>query len=418
MKVPRLRWWIVGFLLLISILNYVDRQMFSILAPTIQADLGMSDRQYAHIVSFFLAAYTVSYLVSGRIMDAIGARAGMAISLGLWSAASTLTGLARGISDVAWSRTGLGLFEAGGYTASPKVVSEWFPDRERGTAISIYAIGASVGATIAPIIIIALASHYGWRGAFLVTGVFGLLLVIPWLVLFRPLSHHPWVSDAERQHIQDGQASQPATAPLTEGQRWRRIVTSPKIWGLMGARLLTDPVWYFLQFWMPKYLHSERGLSQGQLTSLFLIFLAADVGFIAGGFFSDRLVRRGFAPASARRRVMAAAALTVPLFMGWVPYLGSIELVFVFAMVVALAHAAWLTCNAALVMDLVSKPLFATAFGFVSAGSALGGIAMNSAVSWAISNYSYTHCFLFMVLLHPLGLFLIRRLARGTQPDL
>jgi hypothetical protein len=120
MKFRHVRWWIVGFLLLISILNYVDRQMFSILAPTIQADLGMSDAEYGRIVSYFLAAYTVSYLVSGRIMDAVGARIGMAFSLGLWSAASALTGLARGIGGVGWCRACLGLFEAGGYTASPK----------------------------------------------------------------------------------------------------------------------------------------------------------------------------------------------------------------------------------------------------------------------------------------------------------
>jgi len=418
MKLRNLRWWIVGLLLLISILNYIDRQMFSILAPTIQAELGMSDAEYGRIVSFFLAAYTISYLVSGRIMDAIGARAGMAISLGCWSAASALTGLARSIGGIAWCRAGLGLFEAGGYTASPKVVSEWFPDKERGTAISLYAIGASVGATIAPIIIIALANRYGWRGTFLVTGVFGLLLVIPWLVLFRPLARHPWVGDAERRHIVGGQAPAEAAPPLTEGRRWRAIVTSPQIWALMGARLLTDPVWYFLQFWMPKYLHSDRGFSQNQLTSLWLIFLAADLGFIGGGLLSDQLVRRGRLPADARRWVMGAAAVTVPLFIGWVPHFGSIEFVFAFSMVVALAHAAWLTCNAALVMELVSKPLFATAFGFISAGSALGGIAMNSAVAWAVSRYSYTPCFLFMVLLHPVAMILILRFARGTRPSL
>ena len=418
MRFRNIRWWIVGLLLLISILNYIDRQMFSILAPTIQAELGMSDTQYGHIVSLFLAAYTFSYLVSGRIMDAIGARAGMAISLGCWSVASALTGIVRGIGGIGWCRAGLGLFEAGSYTASPKVVAEWFPDKERGTAISLYAIGASVGATLAPIIIIALANRYGWRGTFLVTGAFGLLLVIPWLVLFRPLARHPWVSDAERQHILAGQAPQPEAKPLTEGQRWRAIVTSRQIWALMGARLLTDPVWYFLQFWMPKYLHSERGFSQNQLTSLWLIFLAADLGVIGGGYLSDTLVRRGRLPADARRWVMGAGAVTVPLFIGWVPHLASIELVFAFSMVVALAHAAWLTCSAALVMDLVSKPLFATAFGFVSAGSALGGIAMNSAVAWAVSRYSYTNCFLFMVLLHPIAIFLIFRFARGSRPRL
>jgi ACS family hexuronate transporter-like MFS transporter len=418
MVIRNLRWWIAGLLLAISILNYVDRQMFSILAPTIQADLQMSDAQYGRIVSFFLAAYTLSYLVSGRVMDAIGARVGMAVSLGMWSVASALTGLMHSIGGIAGCRAGLGLFEAGGYTASPKVVSEWFPSKERGTAISIYAIGASVGATVAPIIIIALASQYGWRATFLVTGIFGLLLVIPWLLVFRPLLRHPWVHSSEQQYILAGQLAAPATAPLTEGQRWRSIVASPEIWALMGARMLTDPVWYFLQFWMPKYLHSERGFSQNQLTSLWVIFLAADLGFIGGGYFSDRLVRRGRHPAAARRWVLGACAITVPLLAGWIPHLSSIKLVFAFSMVVALAHAAWLTCNAALVMDRVSKPLFATAFGFISAGSALGGIMMNNAVAWAITHHSYTDCFHVMVLVHPIAMLLILRFTREPHSSL
>jgi ACS family hexuronate transporter-like MFS transporter len=210
----------------------------------------------------------------------------------------------------------------------------------------------------------------------------------------------------------------PVGKPLTEVERWRAILTSPQIWALMAARMLTDPVWYFLQFWMPKYLHSERGLSQTQLTSLWLIFLAADVGFICGGFMSDALVRRGRLPANARRwgdgggcdggsavhRVGASPRrdrIRFRLFHGG-----------------GASACRLATCNAALVMDLVSKPLFATAFGFISAGSAFGGIIMNSAVSWAIGHTSYTHCFLFMVLLHPIGMLLILRFARGTQPSL
>lgn len=420
MKLKHVRWWIVSLLLLISIKNYVDRQMFSILAPTIQSDLGMSDAQYGQIISLFLAAYTIAYLVSGRLMDAIGARTGLALSLGLWSIASTLTGLVRSTIGVAWCRVGLGLGEAGGYTASPKVVAEWFPDRERGTAISIYAIGASVGATIAPLMVIYLADRYGWRQTFVITGLFGLMITIPWLLLFRPLSRHPWLTDSEREYIIVGQTpdSPEVRRPLGELQRWRSIVASKTIWALMGARMLTDPVWYFLQFWMPKYLHSDRGFTQNQLAGIWLIFLAADIGFIGGGCLSDILVRRRHLPSNARRWIMGICAAIVPLFIGWVPILSSIELVFAFSMIVALAHAAWLTCSAALVMDLVSKPLFATTFGFVSAGSALGGIVMNSAVSWAVSHYSYANCFLCMVLLHPIAMLLILRFARGTQPSL
>ncbi len=414
MKLRNLRWWIVGLLLMISIKNYVDRQMFSLLAPTIQADLHMSDAQYGKVISFFLAAYTIAYLLSGRLVDAIGARTGLGLFLVVWSIASAMTGWARSFVSVSFWRGLLGLGEAGGYTASPKVVSEWFPDRERGTAVSLYAMGASVGATLAPVLTIWLAGRYGWRATFCITGLFGLALAVPWIFLFRPLVAHPWLRDEERVYIVEGQsqASEPVEAKVSERERWRAIFASPAIWALMVARMLTDPVWYFFQFWLPKYLHTDRGFSQAELSSLWLIFLAADAGFIGGGLISDWLVRRGYSSPEARRRIMAIAAIVIPLTAPFIPALRSTPMLFLVAMCVALAHTAWLTCNATYVLDLVPRGLFSTVFGFISAGSSLGGILMNQGVAWAITHYSYAYCFYAMVLLHPLAFALIWSFAR------
>ncbi|MGH7947126.1 MAG: MFS transporter, partial [Opitutaceae bacterium] len=305
MKLRNFRWWIAGLLLIASILNYVDRQTLSILAPTIQADLALSDAQYGNIVSLFLVAYTIAYLVSGRIVDALGPRASLALFVGWWSVANMLTGLAKSAFSLGAFRFLLGLGEAGGYTASPKVVSQWFPPKDRGIAVGLYSVGGAIGATIAPVLVLFLAQHYGWRGAFVATGALGLIFVGVWLVVFRQPENHPWLTAEERTLIRSGVSSEasPEVEPvLSEAARWKSIVTTPAVWALMLARLLTDPVWYFFQFWMPKYLHSVRGFEQHQLAQMWMIYLAADIGFVGSGFVSGWLIRRGREAREARLR--------------------------------------------------------------------------------------------------------------------
>lgn len=414
MRFHHVRWGIAGLLFVFSVINYIDRQALSILAPTIQADLRLSDGQYGDIVSLFLAAYTVSYLVSGRIVDALGARAGLALFAGFWSLAQMATGLAQSVTSLAWCRFLLGLGEAGGYTASPKIVAEWFPPKDRGLAVGLYGSGAAIGATLAPILVLAVASHFGWRSAFVVTGAAGLVLATGWYLLYRDPRQLAWLSAAERETILAGQAAERGAAPavaLPERERWRAIVTNPGVWALMFARLLTDPVWYFFQFWMPKYLHSVRGFDQRELASMWLIFVAADVGFFASGLAGGALIRRGRAPRAARLRVMLASAVLVPLaaFIGGA---SSSAGVFALAMIAVLAHTAWLASISTFVLDYVPPPILGTAFGFIAAGSAVGGILMNQGVVWAITHLSYDTCFYAMVVVHPVALALVWRHTR------
>src|SRR5688500_11728727 len=238
MKVPHFRWWIAALLLLASILNYIDRQALSILAPTIQADLALSDAQYGRDVSVFLLAYTIAYLVSGRSVDALGPRVSLALFVGWWSVANMLTGFAKSAFSLGAFRFLLGLGEAGGYTASPKVVSLWFPAKDRGIAVGLYSVGGALGATIAPLLILFLADRYGWRGAFIATGALGLLFVVVWLALYRAPESHPWLTAAERALIPaaDGEAARQPTAPvLKEVARWKLILTTPAVWALMFA---------------------------------------------------------------------------------------------------------------------------------------------------------------------------------------
>jgi ACS family hexuronate transporter-like MFS transporter len=396
------RWWVAGMLFLAAVLNYIDRSILGLLAPTIQKELGISDAAYAHVVDAFLVAYTISYLFSGRLVDWIGPRASMALFLGFWSAANALTAAARSAVSLGVYRFLLGLGEAGGYTASPKAVSQWFVAKERAFAVGLYSIGSSVGATVAPLLVLATSNRFGWRAAFVITGLLGLAWVIPWLLIARRPGGAAVEAAADARPVADE----------SEWALWRDIMRRPLVWRLMLARLLTDSVWYFYLFWMPKYLHDARGVEQTGLAIMWVIFLAADVGFLGGGFLSDRLVRRGLTPPASRVGLMAAAACLVPV-SALVPFAPSLPFVLACASVVAMAHCAWLGNLSALVVDAIPARTLATTFGFIAAGSAAGGIAMNAVVSAAVQGYSYDRVFFLMACLHPLALLLVWPLRRS-----
>lgn len=408
-KLPPLRWWLVATVFLASVLNYLDRQTLSILAPTIQKDLQISDSAYAGVVNLFLIAYTVAYLFSGRLTDRLGTRRSMALFVGWWSIANMLTGLARSVTSLGAFRFLLGLGEAGNYTVGPKVVSEWFPARERGVAIGLYTLGATIGATIAPVIVVHLAALHSWQGAFVITGALGLLWMVPWLLLYHPPETHPRLSAEERTALlREKEEKKAENAPaVPEGALWRAVLSRRDVWALMLARMLTDPVWYFYQFWLAKYLHADRGLEQNQLGITWVVFLAADIGTLAGGFVSGRLIKRGQSPMAARMTIMGLCACFLPL-SPLVAYAPSVPISLGIAMLMVLGHMTWLINLSALVVDRIPRPIVATAFGVIAAGSTLGGIGMNAVVGWLVTNHSYTTWFVLAAFLHPVAYLLLR----------
>lgn len=383
---PWRRWSIAAMLFLAAVLNYVDRTVLSILAPTIQSDLGIDDAGYAGINNAFLVAYTLSYILSGRVLDRVGGTLSMAGFLGFWSLANALTGFAGSASQLGATRFMLGLGEAGGWTASPKIVGRWFSAAERGFVVGLYTAGGTVGATIAPLLALWLATAYGWRWAFIATGAAGVAWIVPWLLL------------APRDRAAD--------AAETAAVSWGEVLSQRIVWLLLVARLLTDGVWYFIQQWFPKYLAAERGYAQQELSVMWMIYLAADVGLIGGGLLSGWLVARGRRPASARLLMMAVAAMLVPL-AALIPSVGSREATIAVAMVAAFGHAIWLTNLTSLAIDAIPPRLLATSFGVIAGGSGLGGIVMNMLVAATVQRHSYAPCFLAAAALHPLAIALL-----------
>lgn len=406
MKIPRFRWWLIALVFLAAVLNYVDRQTLSALAPTIQHDLRMDDRAYADIVNIFLVAYTISYLVAGRLIDRVGTRLGMLAFVAWWSVANMLTAAAQGVRSLGAYRFLLGLGEAGVWPAASKVVSEWFPARERALAIGIYTMGATIGATVAPYIVIPIARFSfaeklpaihawlgegsGWRMAFLLTGFAGLLWLIPWLIAYRQPRDSKHVTEAELALIEEREAGAEKTPESGVPWTWRRVFTSRVVWLLLLGRLITDPVWYFYQFWFPKYLHAARGLDQGALTITWTIYAAAGVGSLAGGWLSGRLIKRGMPPAKSRLAVMIGSACLMPV-SALVASVSSVNVALACACLAVVASLAFLINISSLVVDLIPKHSLGTVFSVVAAGSTLGGILMNTAVAYMVSGVPAGH---------------------------
>jgi len=400
--IPGLRWWIIALLFGAAVLNYVDRQTLSSLAPTIQKDLGMDDRDYANVVNIFLVAYTIAYLVSGRITDMMGTRAGMVLFVTWWSVANMITAGVQGLRSMSICRFALGLGEAGVWPAASKAVSEWFPARQRALAIGFYTMGATIGATVAPYVVIPLATFpyaeklpaianlighgVGWRVAFIITGAAGLVWLIPWMLLYRQPRENRFLGADELAIIEEPSESDVANE-AGQPWSWGRVFTYRGTWLLLIGRLITDPVWYFYQFWFAKYLSSDRHLDQEQLKITWIVYAAAGVGSLLGGWLSGRLVARGMAPARSRMWVMCGCACLMPL-SPLVSQITGLNLSMALAACSVIASLAWLINISSLVVDLVPKHSLGTVFSVVATGSTIGGIVMNTIVATMVSGPS------------------------------
>jgi ACS family hexuronate transporter-like MFS transporter len=418
-KVSHLRWIVAFALFMAALLNYVDRNVLGLLATTIQKDLNISNQEYAGIINCFLIAYTIANLLSGRVVDKLGVRWSLALFVAWWTIANAFTGMVRSLGQICGLRFMLGLGEAGCYTASPKAVSEWFPASERGIAVGVYSAGGAIGATIAPVVVALIADKFGWRWVFAVTPIVALLWLFLWLWLYKSPASHPHMTDKEKNYLADNLASTKAAnsqPKQSELALWQRVLREPLVWQLMLARLITDPAWYFFQFWFPKYLRDVRGLDQKGVAIMWMIFAAATIGFTVGGFLSGRLVKRGVIPAAARIWIMLISACIAPL-MGFVPAAPTVMTAVMIAMIVAYASTAWLSNITSLVVDIVPQTILGTAFGVIACGSALGGFFMNKAVAWFIDHRSYNECFYVMACLYPLAILLVWNLRRRANAN-
>jgi MFS transporter, ACS family, hexuronate transporter len=413
---PNLRWWIAGLVFLSTVINYIDRQTLAVLSPQLTKELGLTDIQYGWISQAFLIPYTAMYIGAGLLLDRFGTKLIFGIAAVWWSLAAMLHAVASTAFGFGAFRFLLGTAESANFVAAQKVAAEWFPPKDRGTLNGWVQAGTVTGAIITPPAVVWLADIYGWRAAFLFTGALGLLWAIAWFWFYHLPEHHPRISSEELTLIQGSEALATSSAgPLTTSPRWFSFFRFPETWGLMLARIISDPVWWFYLFWLPKYLTEARGLSKKEMALLLWIpYLLSDVGSILGGWYSGKLIARGSSVLAARKTVMLWSALLMPLgiLLVWQP---PIPLTLLLISLSLFAHNSWKTNLVTMTVDIFPRPVIGTVHGIVATGGGIGGAIITPLAGYVITMYSYTPLLIVMGVLHPLAYLCVRKLINGEQ---
>ena len=253
-RVGRYRWAVVAMLFAATAINYIDRQMIGVLKPTLQGEFGWTETDFANIIFWFQVAYAIGYIGFGRVVDVVGARLGYTVAIIIWTISHMAHGLATSVTTFALARFGLGIGESGNFPAGIKAVTDWFPQKERAYAIGLFNAGANVGAIITPLLVPFLVLMFDWRVAFYITGVFGVVWLVVWWMLYRHPSEHKKVTSAELAWIQQDPAD--ASTPIP----WKNLLTIRENWAYALGKFFIDPMWWFFLFWLPGYLFTRSNL--------------------------------------------------------------------------------------------------------------------------------------------------------------
>ncbi|MBI5690429.1 MAG: MFS transporter [Verrucomicrobia bacterium] len=383
-KAESLRWTIAGLLFLSTGLNYLDRQTLSILATTIQEDLKIDDMGYARITSYFLFSYTIMYAVSGRLVDFLGTRRSLALAVSGWSLAGILHGVAHSAGQLAACRLVLGTFESANFPAGIKAVAEWFPVKLRALGIGIFAAGGSFGAAVAAPLVSSLALAYGWRLAFVVVGALGFVWMAAWLIVYQPAARHPRLTAEERAGFE--READAAGGKVTFGL-WA-LLASRRTWGCILVRVFTDPIVYFVSFWIPKYLTTAHGFSLADIGRYAWIpFVALSGGNILGGSIASWLVERGGGVDRVRKGLMLSASLLVLGSGALVATATNPTAALLGITGISLGHGLW--GNLAVPSEVFPSHSVAFVTGLAGTLGGVAGILSQFGIAWAAGNQGY-----------------------------
>ena len=420
-KLKGLRWWIVGLMLCATMINYLDRQALTNASTVICTTYNLNENDYSRIVMAFLLAYAIMQPFAGRIIDWLGTRAGFSLSVLWWGAANMLTALASGFFSFSIFRFLLGLGEAGNFPASIKTVAEWFPAKERAMATGIFNMGAGMGAIIAPPMIVYLVLNYGWQAGFVVTGTLTLIWAPLWYFFYRRPHEHPWLAAEELAAIRSGQEAEATDAPAAKVS-WKELMVHRELWGCIIAKFLSDPVWWFYIFWLPKYMHDVRGFSLKEI-GLFtwLPYVTADMGCLFGGGISSFFIKHGMDVIKARKVGLCICASMMPIAFVAArvnnPYLALACI-----SLATFGHQSWSSNLMTLPADLFSKRQVATAYGLAGSAGSWGGVLFTPLVGMILTSFGYMPVFTIVGLLHITAavvvLFMIKKRAVVAEPAL
>jgi ACS family hexuronate transporter-like MFS transporter len=364
------RWGVCALLFFATTINYIDRQVISLLKPILEIEFKWTESAYGNIVTAFAVCYGLGYVVFGNFIDRIGPKWGYSISIVLWSIAAVFHAAVRSTFGFGVVRGMLGLGESGNFPAAVKATTEWFPKKERALATGIFNSGTSIGPVVAPIVVPWILGIYGWRGAFLVTGAIGFVWLVFWLIFYKSPNKHKKLSWEEFNYIHsDNELTDEEDA---KPEKWTHLIKLKQTWVFILAKFLTDPIWWFLLFWLPSYFSSIFNLDLRKPSlPLVIIYAAATIGSIGGGYISSKLIKMGWPIVTARKTTLFIAAIAVmPIMLA--RYTTDIRVAVCFISLATAAHQAWSSNMFTIVSDLVPKKSVSSVVGM---GGMAGSIA-------------------------------------------
>jgi len=404
------RWTVCALLFAATSINYMDRQVLGILAPVLQHSIGWTEAQYGCIVSAFQFAYAVGLILAGQMVDRFGTRIGYAVVMGIWSISAMCHALARSAFGFGVARFFLGLGESGNFPAAIKTTAEWFPQSERSLATGIFNSGTNLGAILAPAIVPWVTLRYGWRASFLITGAFSAAWIVWWLTHYRKPSEHPKVSRAELDKI-NSDPPQPVTKIP-----WSKIIGYRQTWAFSVAKFLTDPIWWFYLYWLPKFLDARFHLGLSHLgLPLIIVYNASAVGSIGGGWLPALIHRSGMSMIKARLLTMLLfACMVTPIFFA--SRTNSEWIAVALLSLAAAAHQGWSANLFTTVSDMFPKNAVGAVVGIGGMAGSVGGVLLSLSAGWILQiTHSYASLFAIASSAYLIGLVMLRALAPGLK---
>ncbi|HTS76987.1 MAG TPA: MFS transporter [Bryobacteraceae bacterium] len=409
--ITRYRWRICALCFFATTVNYTDRQVLSLLAPELQHVIGWNEIQYSSLVNSFQLAYAIGLLLAGRFIDRVGTRIGYACAVGFWSVAIMSTAAARTVFGFGFAQFFVGIGESGNFPASIKTIAEWFPKRERALATGIFNSGANIGAVVGPLLVPWLNNRYGWQSAFLATGAISLLWIVPWLMIYRPPQMHPRVSPGELALIQSEPPEPGVKVP------WTNLLAHRQTWAFVIGKFMTDPIWWFIMFWFPKFLTVRYGLTLTALAwPIVVVYNVSTVGSVGGGWLSAMFLKLGWSVNRARKTAMAICAVAVAPVI----FAATSTHLWVTVMLVGIAtaaHQGWSANIFTLASDMFPKRTVASVVGIGGFGGSIGGVVMSTLTGLVLQyTHSYMPMFAIAASAYLLALVIIHALAPRLEP--
>jgi ACS family hexuronate transporter-like MFS transporter len=400
------RWTICALLFLATTINYIDRSVLGLLEKTLETTIGWDSKQYGYITAAFQAAYAIGLLGAGRVIDRVGTRIGYALAITVWSLAAMATAMANSALTFGIARAMLGIGEAANFPACIKTVAEWFPKKERALATGLFNSGANIGAVFAPLTVPWLAANYGWQSAFIVTGAIGFVWLAGWWLIYRSPEEHPRVSERELSYIRSDPPDAAKSVP------WLVLFPKKETWAFAFGKALTDPIWWFYLFWLPKYLQEAFHLTLTQIAlPVMVVYNISSLGSVAGGWLSGMLIKRGKTANFARKTAMLTCALAV-LPVLYAPYCKSLWVVVGLVGLATAAHQGWSANLFTTASDMFPRAAVGSVVGIGGTVGAAAGVLVTIATGKIVQDmHTYMPTFLFAATGYLLALLIIHSLS-------